>query len=60
MNELMVTGWIYYPTNKATAEEAYDELCDKLESIGVNCDNLTQEIVLRDEDYCDIDTYEMF
>ena len=59
MNELMVKGWLYFETNKETAEEAYDELIEKLNSVGVNGDNMRELIVLRDEYGDDVDYYKI-
>lgn len=58
MNELMVRGWIYWKTDKSTAKEAYEEFVRAAENAEINVDNLGFGIVLRDEDYEDIDTYE--
>lgn len=56
MNELQVRGWIYYETEKNTALEAYEELCNKLEKTGINADNMGFDIILRNENFEDIDT----
>ena len=50
MNELYVKGWVYFKTNKTTLKEADEEFCRLCESIGLNVDNLNQEMELRDED----------
>ena len=62
MNELMITindpgrcSWLYYKTNKSTAEEAFAEFQN---SINFNDDNIHySKAVLRDAKLNDIDEY---
>ena len=59
MNELMVRGWISWETDKATAKEAYEEFIKAAKKAGMNVDNMGFDIVLRNSDYEDIDTYKV-
>jgi len=59
MNELMVGGGIYWETDKVTAKEAYEEFRKAAEKIGMNIDNMGFDIVLRNSNYEDIDTWEV-
>ena len=61
MNELMVSifsnkpSWVYYPTEQTNVNAAFGELITKLNSLGINCDNLCVfDYALRDADGNDI------
>ena len=65
MNELAIwidetRSLIYFVTNENTAEEALEDFYKRGWSVGINTDNLLiSHVVLRDENYNDIDTYEV-
>ena len=54
MNELTVQGWVYWETDKKTAEEALREFKKVCEKVGINADNITAA-ELFDEDGESID-----
>lgn len=43
MNELMVSGWLYYRTTKETAAEALGEFRAACERAGINADNISED-----------------
>lgn len=56
MNELRVGGWIYFKTNATTAVDAMNEFIEKYRDTELNVDNMREGIVLRDEEFEDIDS----
>lgn len=56
MNELRVGGWIYFKTNAITAVDAMNEFIEKYRDTELNVDNMREGIVLRDEEFEDIDS----
>lgn len=56
MNELRVSGWIYFKTNATTAVDAMNEFIEKYKDTELNVDNMREGIVLRDEEFEDIDS----
>lgn len=65
MNELAIwidgtSSLIYFRTDKETAKEALGVFYEKCEYVGINTDNLLiSSVDLRDENFNDIDTYEV-
>ena len=60
-NELMIVygeNWIYFKTDAETADKAYGEYVSVCENNGINIDNMQPtQIILRDENYNDIDSF---
>jgi len=50
----LMNTWLYMPTNKTTAAEAFDELLEVASRVGIEI--YTNNVVLRDEDGDDIDS----
>lgn len=57
MSELMVNGWFYFDTNRATNDEAVAEFRKACAKVGINADNICAACI-RDEDGNDITLYE--
>ena len=54
-NEIFVKGYIYFPTDAKTAKEGYDEFSKICEAVGINSDNMKENIELRDKNSNPID-----
>lgn len=55
MNELMIVleggQWIYFSTNQATADKAFQAFNEACDSIGLNLDNVdVRKAILRDSE----------
>ena len=48
MNELIVSGWLYFPTDKQNTSDAVKDFLDACKKVGINADNT--KAVLRDAD----------
>ena len=54
--EAMISGYVYFKTNKTSAIDALEEFKSRCEEAGINADNM-DSIELRDDDGNTIDEF---